>query len=125
MHVPQQHLFKITMKACYAGAMKSGASLILTSVEHKNDAISLARQLVELKLAACVQISDPGISIYCWQGQLEESREYYLNIKATPSQSAAVIKWLEQHHPYDTPEILCLEAAASSDYLQWMRATTS
>lgn len=105
--------------------MEHGARIILTSVEHEDDALNIARQLVERKLAACVQLSASGTSIYSWQGKIERSREFYLSIKTTRTNAGPTIAWLKKNHPYDTPEILCLDAEASSDYLQWMRASTT
>ncbi|MFC1536979.1 divalent-cation tolerance protein CutA [Pseudomonadota bacterium] len=105
--------------------MEKGAYLILTSVESEADALRLAKGVVEQRLAACVQISASGRSIYQWQGKLQSENEYCLSIKTTEEVSASVVAWLEQNHPYETPEILGLNAASSRDYLEWMRATTS
>jgi periplasmic divalent cation tolerance protein len=105
--------------------MEKGACIILTSVETETAGLKLAKGVVEEGLAACVQISAPGKSIYQWQGKLQCTNEYYLNIKTTEEASASVIAWLKQHHPYETPEILCLNAESSRAYLKWMRATTS
>lgn len=85
--------------------------------------MAIAEQLVESGLAACVQISAAGHSVYRWQGAVENAREFYLNIKTTTVRAAEVVAWLTANHPYDTPEILTLSAAASEKYLQWMRAS--
>jgi len=105
--------------------MEKGAYVILTSVESEADALRLAKEVVEKGLAACVQISATGRSIYQWQGKLQCEDEHYLSIKTTEEASASVVAWLEQHHPYETPEILGLNAESSCAYLEWMRATTS
>lgn len=103
--------------------MASDISIILTSVATAGDAERIAETLVESRLAACVQISAAGKSVYQWQGRIEKEPEVYLSIKTTADKSAAVIDWLHAGHPYETPEILVLEAAAGDDYLQWMRAS--
>jgi len=105
--------------------MEKGACIILTSVETEADGLLLAKGVVEAGLAACVQLSAAGKSIYHWQGSLQCESEHYLNIKTTESSSEAVIEWLTQHHPYETPEILRISAESSRTYLEWMRATTS
>ncbi len=104
--------------------MEKGVCIILTSVETENDGLQLARDIVEEGLAACVQMSAPGKSTYCWQGELQCANEYYLNIKTTKEASASAIAWLKQHHPYDLPEILCMDAKTSSAYLQWIHVNT-
>jgi periplasmic divalent cation tolerance protein len=104
--------------------MESGACIILTSVASRTDAMIMAKKLVEEGLAACVQISAQGDSLYRWQGSIQQEHEHILNIKTTRSNRQAVIKWLQKHHPYDIPEIISLDAEASSTYLQWMHAST-
>lgn len=103
--------------------MADNVCIILTSVESESDSMAIAEQLVEAGLAACVQISAQGQSVYRWQGEIQKEAEHYLSIKTTEANRQAVMAWLEKNHPYDTPEILCLDAEASRDYLHWMRAT--
>jgi len=105
--------------------MEQGACIILTSVECEVDASKLAKSLVNEGLAACVQISAPGKSLYQWQGKLQCEDEYYLSIKITDAASEPVIAWLKQNHPYEVPEILRLSAESSREYLEWMRATNT
>jgi len=95
--------------------------MLLTTVDDEAVARSLAQGLVAQRLAACVQLSSPVTSFYHWQGALEQSREYRLEIKTVPSQCRGALAWLQAHHPYQTPEILQLEASASADYAAWMR----
>ena len=101
--------------------MDQGLAIILSSVSSKEEAERMAAALVEAGLAACVQISAPGLSIYCWQGELQQEQELYLSIKTTEERAAAVVEWLTQHHPYDTPEIVKLDADAAHPYMQWLR----
>ncbi len=97
--------------------------LILTSVDEQAAAQGIAQALVEQKLAACVQISAAGISVYEWQGEICAEDEFYLNIKTDAAHEAAVIAWLEANHPYETPEIVSLNAKASRDYHDWLSQT--
>lgn len=95
-------------------------NIILTSIDDKAQAKSIAKSLVELKLAACVQISAQGESVYQWEGKLCQDMEYYLSIKTTSVLKAKVFTWLETNHPYHTPEIIRLEGKASEKYKEWM-----
>ncbi|MDQ6987594.1 MAG: divalent-cation tolerance protein CutA [Mariprofundaceae bacterium] len=99
--------------------------MILTSVDDASMAKTLARQLVEGGFAACVQISAPGTSIYRWQGEVQETAEYFLSIKTNPSRCNEIKHWLERHHPYDTPEIIMLEGRAAETYATWVDEATS
>jgi len=85
----------------------------------------LAADLMDTRLAACVQISGPGLSMYHWQGVLEQAEEYYIVIKTTPGRSDMVIDWLKQHHPYELAEIIRTECEASMAYADWVDASTS
>ncbi|MDQ7001982.1 MAG: divalent-cation tolerance protein CutA [Ghiorsea sp.] len=101
-------------------------NIILTSIDDYAKAKNMAKDLVELKLAACVQISAQGESIYQWQGKLCQDMEYYLSIKTTSTLKAKVFTWLETNHPYDTPEIITFNAKTSEKYDAWLnRSTTS
>jgi periplasmic divalent cation tolerance protein len=97
--------------------------IVLTSIDDESKAQSMAKALVELKLAACVQISAKGISIYQWQGKLCTDNEYYLSIKTDKKHVKQVISWLKDNHAYDTPEIITLKAKASQDYQQWLESS--
>jgi len=96
--------------------------LIDTSVSSKSEATILTADLMDTHLAACVQISGPGLSIYRWKGKVEQANEYYINIKTTTEHSDAVIRWLKQHHPYELPEIIRTECDASKAYADWLHA---
>lgn len=105
--------------------MTPDVSIILTSVATAEDAERMAETLVELRLAACVQVSAAGKSVYQWQGRIEKEPEVYLSIKTTSGKTQDVAGWLEANHPFETPEILILSAASGQDYLQWMRASVA
>jgi len=94
--------------------------VIKTSVSSRAGSESLARGLLEAELAACVQISGPGLSIYRWQGKVEQDQEYYLGIKTRPDLCGAVVAWLRSHHPYELPEIVWSEFDASGEYADWL-----
>lgn len=95
---------------------------VVTTVNRKKDAKSLARILLEKRLAACVQIS-PCTSLYHWQGKVESDDELRLTIKSKQSVLPALKKTLRKKHPYDTPEILVFSILdGNSDYLRWIDA---
>jgi len=89
-------------------------------------AASLARELVERGLAACVNVIGNVTSVYRWQGKIHEDGESLLVIKT----SAARIEELEatvlKLHPYDVPEFLVLEVASgAAGYLDWVLGATN
>ncbi len=97
-----------------------------TTVGNRDDATRLARELVEAKLAACVQIEGPVTSYYIWENRTEAAEEYRLTIKFLPSRTAALETWLLTHHPYETPEWIVVRAEQVAEkYLSWARANCS
>jgi periplasmic divalent cation tolerance protein len=99
--------------------------LVITTVDDEELAGLLAGEAVEQRLAACVHILPAGRSVYLWQEQVEEAREYTLLIKTAATRYAVLEEWLVQRHPYDTPEIIALPITAGlPDYLDWIRQCT-
>lgn len=100
--------------------------VILSTVPDEATAETLARGLVESRLAACVN-AIPGVkSIYRWQGKVESDAEVQLVIKTRPERFAEIAKWLKENHPYEVPEIIALPTGAVSDaYLHWAIEQTS
>ncbi|HKI62831.1 MAG TPA: divalent-cation tolerance protein CutA [Mariprofundaceae bacterium] len=99
--------------------------VIQTSVSSMREARNLAEAALSSRLAACVQILGPGLSMYRWRSSLEETEEYYLSFKTSARKQEALMNWLIGQHPYDTPEIICRECGASSDYADWLRLETT
>ncbi|MFU8802529.1 MAG: divalent-cation tolerance protein CutA [Bradymonadaceae bacterium] len=86
---------------------------------------SLARSLVEERLAACVNVI-PGIkSFYRWQGELCADEEHTLLIKTTSERFEEMKIRLQTLHSYDVPEIVALESVDVLDsYLSWVNEQT-
>jgi periplasmic divalent cation tolerance protein len=97
------------------------ARIVLTTVGDKQSADKLALQLVEQRLAACVNIVGPVQSVYRWQGKIERADEYLLIVKTTAEQASRVETAFKEMHPYDLPEHLELSVEGGSEaYLGWI-----
>lgn len=101
------------------------ALLVITNLPDAALANAFARQLVEQKLAACVNIL-PGVkSIYRWQGAIEEANETCMLIKTTQLAYAPLERAIKAAHPYDLPEIIAVPIAAGwPAYLDWITQET-
>jgi len=93
--------------------------ILLTSLDDPVMAGKMARQLVESRLAACVQISNGVESIYRWQGKTDSATESVLTIKTTSERLQDLISWLQRHHPYDLPELVWWQTDADRSYAAW------
>lgn len=100
--------------------------LVLTNLPDTESARSLARVLVESRLAACVNLM-PGVqSIYHWQGAIEQANEVTLLIKTTRSHYAQLQQAIISHHPYEVPEVIAMPVSDGHPaYLRWVVTETS
>lgn len=99
--------------------------IVFITTSSSKEAGLIANSLVELRLAACVNIV-PGIkSIYIWKGKKESSREYLLIAKARKLNFNKLKKHVKSLHSYDVPEIIGIAIDnADKDYLHWMEEVT-
>lgn len=94
---------------------------MLTTLPDQESARQLARLLVEKRLAACVNVLAPCHSVYQWEGALQENGEVPLIIKSTPDLYNQLEAFVRAHHPYELPEILCIDPVQGfPDYLAWV-----
>ena len=95
---------------------------VVTTVDSKTAAESIAEALVDAHLAACVQILGPITSIYRWQGEREKAEEWLCLIKTDADSYGALAESIREVHPYEVPEILAMDVVdGNPDYLLWMQ----
>jgi periplasmic divalent cation tolerance protein len=97
--------------------------LFLSTAPTKEEAATLASELVGRRLAACVNIVGPISSVYRWQGEVENSEEFLLMIKSTEECSPAIQQTLVELHSYKVPELICLPIEGGLEsYMSWIAA---
>ena len=95
--------------------------IVLTTVGSEEEAQKIARHLVENRMAACVKVVPQILSVYRWQGKVEEAREWLLFIKTTAHGFEKVRDAIAALHSYELPECVCLSIEDGSlNYLQWI-----
>jgi periplasmic divalent cation tolerance protein len=105
----------------------SGDNLVLLYVPcgSEDEALGLARALVEARLIACANLH-PIRSVYTWEGRVVDEAEVVLLAKTTANQASAAEAEIRRRHSYEVPCILRLPTAgANADYLAWIRAAIS
>ncbi|MCM8811813.1 MAG: divalent-cation tolerance protein CutA [Candidatus Omnitrophica bacterium] len=96
--------------------------LVLSTAGSSEEASKLAKEILEKKLAACVNIIPSISSIYWWQGKIETSPESLLLIKTLQSQLKPLSDFLKLHHPYEVPELVALPIFWGNQvYLDWLK----
>lgn len=95
--------------------------ICLTTCPDRDTARQIASDLVERRLAACVNLL-PGVqSVYRWEGAVTQADECMLLIKTVDTQLAALTAHLTALHPYAVPEVLALPVTAGLPaYLAWV-----
>jgi len=71
--------------------------------------------------AACVQHSSIR-SVYRWEGEIESSPEWHLQLKVSISNREQVLMVLKQQHPYDVPQIVWFTTESTDSYSAWVES---
>ena len=99
--------------------------LVLTTLPADGDAEKFALQLVDDRLAACVNILPAMRSIYRWQDAVERADERQLLIKTSSERVAALEARVRELHSYEVPEFVVIPIVqGGADYLSWLSAST-
>lgn len=111
-----------------------GEAVIAESSEHlvvmntcpdSETAGRIAADLVDLKLAACVQVL-PGLQSYFhWDGKVDREEEHLLLIKTSSASYPALERRIRELHPYELPEIIGVPVSKGlPGYLSWINTNT-
>lgn len=89
------------------------------------EAERIATELVERRLAACVQ-QVPIRSTYRWQGAIERDDEILLLVKTSRRSVPALVDSVVALHSYDVAAVTVVDIAdGSADYLDWIDTETA
>jgi periplasmic divalent cation tolerance protein len=88
----------------------------------ENIARELANTIVELKLAACVNIVANIQSVYRWQGKIERDIEVQIQIKTSSELYPELEQQLMRLHPYEVAEVIALPIVnGNKEYIDWLK----
>ena len=94
---------------------------ITTTTGTRDNADRIALELVERRLAGCVQIAGPIASTFHWQGKVESAEEWLCLVKSERGQLPAIEKLLAELHPYEVPELIATPIIdGGAAYLKWL-----
>lgn len=103
----------------------SGFVEVITTFRDRAGAREMARGLVEKRLVACVQIDGPIVSLYRWEGAVQEEEEFRLTCKTRAELLAQVMEFIQGSHAYQVPELWVRRAEqVASPYAEWMMGQT-
>ncbi|RJP49379.1 MAG: divalent-cation tolerance protein CutA [Anaerolineaceae bacterium] len=94
---------------------------VTVTVPNEETGIMLANELVEKRLAACVQMNGPIRSVYLWKGKVEDRPEWMCIVKTTRECYQELEAEVKRIHPYEVPEIAAVPVVEGNpDYLRWV-----
>ncbi|HKL06809.1 MAG TPA: divalent-cation tolerance protein CutA [Roseovarius sp.] len=85
---------------------------------------ALANSALKMRLAACANITPDIVSLFHWQGRIEEEHEVLLTLKTRADLRSDLVRLIERDHPYDLPVISWEQTGCTSDAAAWLSEET-
>ena len=95
---------------------------MITTESSNANALRMAQLLLHNKLAACVSIKQI-FSIYKWDDDIEETKEFEITIKSKPEFKDYLIEFLNKISTYDVPQIIYKKYYSEMKYYDWINKT--
>jgi periplasmic divalent cation tolerance protein len=103
----------------------SNPVVVFVTCGSEEEALKIAKALVDERLAACVNLIAPIRSVYRWEGKIWDEKEWLLIIKTQKHKFEELEGKVKSIHSYSVPEIISLPITeGSSAYLDWIRENT-
>ena len=93
--------------------------VMITTESSKTNALRMAKLLIKNKLAACVSIKQI-FSIYEWNDEIEETKEFEVIIKSKLEFKDDLIEFLHKISTYDLPQIIYNKYHSEMKYYHWL-----
>lgn len=99
--------------------------VIYCTFPDRDIALRIAGELVDSKLAACVNVLGAITSIYNWEGARQQETEVAALVKTRAGLASAVTQKVAERHPYDIPAVLVLAVEDGLPaFLDWIMQET-
>ncbi|WP_328868730.1 divalent-cation tolerance protein CutA [Streptomyces sp. NBC_00287] len=99
---------------------------VSTATESREQAVELARSVVQGRLAAGAQIIGPVTSAFWHDGAFGTGEEWQLLLKTTLARYPELEAHLLKHHPWRNPEVAAVAiVAGAKGCLDWIAAHTA
>ena len=95
---------------------------MITTESSNANALRMAKLLIQNKLAACVSIKQI-FSIYKWDDDIEETKEFEITIKSKPEFKDSLVDFLHEISTYDVPQIIYKKFNSDIKYYVWLNKT--
>ena len=99
--------------------------LVISTVPSEKEGSTIAKAIVEDRLAACVNVTPRIQSFYWWEERISDDREFILFIKTKASLFPELETKIKALHSYQVPEIIAIPIqTGSKEYLDWIEQNT-
>ena len=99
--------------------------LVISTVPSEKEGSTIAKAIVEERLAACVNVTSGIQSFYWWEERIADDREFILFIKTKASLFLELETKIKALHSYQVPEIIAIPIqSGSKEYLDWIEQNT-
>ena len=95
---------------------------MITTESSNANALRMAKLLIQNKLAACVSIKQI-FSIYNWDDNIEETKEFEITIKSKLEFKNCLIDFVNKNSTYDIPQIIYKTFNSDIKYFDWLNQT--
>ena len=96
--------------------------VMITTESSKTNALRIAKLLLQKKIAACVSMKQI-FSIYEWDNDIEETKEFEMTIKSKPEFKDDLVDFLKKNSTYDVPQIIYNIYSSEMKYYDWLNKT--
>jgi periplasmic divalent cation tolerance protein len=99
--------------------------VVFITAPNEEEGVTIAKALVQDRLAGCVNIVKEIRSIYMWEENIEDEKEVLMVAKTQKSLFEKLSKRVKELHSYTVPEIIAMPVVeGSEDYLRWLKDVT-
>jgi len=99
---------------------------LYTTAETEEEALAIARRLVEERLIACANMLPAGRSVYRWEGEVVDEAEIYMLLKTRGDLAEAVIARIRELHSFEVPCVgVWPWAGGEANYRAWVAEETA
>lgn len=110
------------MRRAIVSPMSPAHVVVQVTTGSREEAETLARTLVERRLAASAQVS-PLHTWYRWQGRVQEAQEHLVRLFTRRDRFDAVARAVRELHSYELPQVVALPLCEGTpEFLRWIDA---
>lgn len=102
----------------------SDIALLYSTFANRAEAERVAKAVLNERLAACVNILGDCMSVYRWEGKVEQGQETPALFKTVTALAPSLRRRIEELHSYDLPVIEQWPAQTGARAFQWVENET-